>query len=123
MHTKFEMHITLGFHPARENSNTCQASKYMALLGALYPIFLVLTRIDSHRNACLQCLISCSSVEALPCKCFTSVRRAWDPRFSAFATFLLLSSFEVCFIASNVALNMKLLQNGIIIILLSKGAL
>ena len=27
MHTKFEMHITLGFHPARENSNTCQHAK------------------------------------------------------------------------------------------------
>ena len=35
-------------------------------------------------------------------KCFSSLRRSWDPKSSvinAFATFLLLSSFKVCFLA------------------------
>ena len=90
----------------------------LELLAALYPVFLVLlTFFLIEMHACNVRLVVFLWKPFH--KCFTSVRRAWDPRSSvtnAFATFLLLSSFKVCFITCNVAYNTKVyLQNGTIL--------
>ena len=54
-------------------------------------------------------------------KCFSSLRRSWDPKSSvinAFATFLLLSSFKVCFTVFSLIDRMDLYLNGNINIVL-----
>ena len=87
----------------------------LELVAALYPlllIFLTFILIEMHASNVRVVVYLWKPFH----RCFTSVRRAWDPRSSvtnAFATFLLLSSFKVCFITTNIISNTKLfLQNG-----------
>ena len=87
----------------------------LELVTALYPlllIFLTFILIEMHASNIRVVVYLWKPFH----RCFTSVRRAWDPRSSvtnAFATFLLLSSFKVCFITTNIISNTKLvLQNG-----------
>ena len=74
---------------------------FLEMIAAIYPVFLILLTIvliEMHAN----------NFRVIVClwrpfhKCFSSLRRSWDPKSSvinAFATFLLLSSFKVCFLA------------------------
>ena len=97
-----------------EENFTSMDAILMELLAALYPVFLVIFTfflIELHACNFRVVIFLWKPFH----KCFTSVRRAWDPRSSvtnAFATFLLLSSFKVCFISFNVTFKMHLfLQN------------
>ena len=87
----------------------------LELIAALYPlllIFLTFVLIEMHAHNIRVIVFLWKPFH----KCFTCVRRAWDPRSSvtnAFATFLLLSSFKVCFISFKIAYKMKLyLENN-----------
>ena len=87
----------------------------LELIGALYPIFLIIVTlllIEMHSNNIKAVVLLWKPFQ----RCFTLVRRAWDPKSSvtnAFATFLLLSSFKVCFITFNIMKTAKLyLQDG-----------
>ena len=89
----------------------------LELVTALYPlllIFLTFILIEMHASNIRVVVYLWKPFH----RCFTSIRRAWDPRSSvtnAFATFLLLSSFKVCFITMNIISKIKLyLQNGTI---------
>ena len=74
---------------------------FLEMIAAIYPVFLILLTIvliEMHANnfRFIVCLWRPFH------KCFSSLRRSWDPKSSvinAFATFLLLSSFKVCFLA------------------------
>ena len=87
----------------------------LELVAALYPlplIFLTFILIEMHASNIRVVVYLWKPFH----RCFTSVRRTWDPRSSvtnAFATFLLLSSFKVCFTTMNIISTTKLsLQNG-----------
>ena len=87
----------------------------LELVAALYPlvlIFLTFILIEMHASNIRVVVYLWKPFH----RCFTSVRRTLDPRSSvtnAFATFLLLSSFKVCFITMNILSKIKLLlQNG-----------
>ena len=73
---------------------------FLELITSFYPlilIFLTLILFELHAYNCR--IVVC--VWRPFHKCFSSLRRSWDPKSSvinAFATFLLLSSFKVCFI-------------------------
>ena len=89
----------------------------LELVAALYPlplIFLTFILIEMHASNIRVVVYLWKPFH----RCFTSVRRAWDPRSSvtnAFATFLLLSSFKVCFIIMDIVSSIKIeLQNGTI---------
>ena len=90
---------------------------FLELIAALYPlalIFLTFILIEMHASNFRVVVYLWKPFH----RCFTSVRRTWDPRSSvtnAFATFLLLSSFKVCFTTMNIISRIKLfLQNGTI---------
>ena len=88
----------------------------LELVAALYPlplIFLTFILIEMHASNIRVVVYLWKPFH----RCFTSVRRTWDPRSSvtnAFATFLLLSSFKVCFTTMNIIskTNKLYLQNG-----------
>ena len=87
----------------------------LELVAALYPlplIFLTFILIEMHASNIRVVVYLWKPFH----RCFTSVRRTWDPRSSvtnAFATFLLLSSFKVCFTTMNIISRIKLsLQNS-----------
>ncbi len=76
---------------------------FLELITAFYPILLVIVTlifIDMHaRNVRIVTFLWRPFH-----KCFSKLRRKWDPKSSvinAFATFLLLSSFKICFLCSN----------------------
>lgn len=74
---------------------------FIELITAFYSIFLTaltffLIEMHAHNFRLIVCIWKPFH------KCFASFRRNWDPRSSvvnAFATFLLLSSFKICFLA------------------------
>ena len=82
-----------------ENFTNTEAA-FLELISSLYPlilIFLTLILFELHAYNCR--IVVC--VWRPFHKCFSSLRRSWDPKSSvinAFATFLLLSSFKVCFL-------------------------
>ena len=87
----------------------------LELVAALYPltlIFLTFILIEMHASNIRVVVYFWKPFH----RCFTSVRKTWDPRSSvtnAFATFLLLSFFKVFFITMNFTSSIKLhLQNG-----------
>ena len=93
----------------------CRTWLLLELVAALYPlplIFLTFILIEMHASNIRVVVYLWKPFH----RCFTSVRRTWDPRSSvtnAFATLLLLSSFKVCFTTMNIISRIKLsLQNG-----------
>jgi hypothetical protein len=84
----------------------------LKLISALYPmllIFLTLFLIEMHAHNVKPVVFLWKPFH----RCFPSLRRAWDPRSSAFATFLFLSSFKICFITFDVGKKVNLyLENG-----------
>ena len=87
---------------------------FLEMIAAIYPVFLILLTIvliEMHAN----------NFRVIVClwrpfhKCFSSLRRSWDPKSSvinAFATFLLLSSFKVCFLAFSMMDHFKIHSIG-----------
>ena len=74
---------------------------FLESLTAFYPLFLIfltIVFIEMHASNFRVVVFLWKPFH----KCFSSFRRTWDPKSSvinAFATFLLLSSFKVCFLA------------------------
>ena len=74
---------------------------FLELLTAFYPVVLIILTsvfIEMHANNFRVVVFLWKPFH----KCFSFFRRTWDPESSvinAFATFLLLSSFKVCFLA------------------------
>ena len=83
--------------------NTNIHSFFLELMFTLYPIFLVILTvvlIEMHASNIRIIVWIWKPFH----KCFASFRRSWDPRSSvinAMASFLLLLSFKVVFISSN----------------------
>ena len=82
-----------------ENFTNTEAA-FIELITSFYPlilIFLTLILFELHAYNCRIVVCVWKSFH----KCFSSLRRSWNPKSSvinAFATFLLLSSFKVCFL-------------------------
>ena len=74
---------------------------FLESLTAFYPLFLIfltIVFIEMHASNFRVVVFLWKPFH----KCFSSFKRTWDPKYSvinAFATFLLLSSFKVCFLA------------------------
>ena len=92
-----------------ENFTNTEAA-FLELITSLYPLILIiltLTVLECHAYNCR--IVVC--VWRPFHKCFSFLRRSWDPKSSvinAFATFLLLSSFKVCFVVLSLVDETKL---------------
>ena len=88
---------------------------FLELITAFYPIlliFLTIVIIEMHASNFRVMVFLWKPFH----KCFSSFRRTWDPRSSiinAFATFLLLSSFKVCFLAFTFSDSARVYGHGI----------
>ena len=92
-----------------ENFTNTEAA-FLELITSFYPlilIFLTLILFELHAYNCRIVVCVWKPFH----KCFSSLRRSWNPKSSvinAFATFLLLSSFKVCFIVFSLIDKIKL---------------
>ena len=73
---------------------------FLELITSIYPLILIILTLILFELHAYNCRIVVCVWKPFH-KCFSSLRRSWDPKSSvinAFATFLLLSSFKVCFL-------------------------
>ena len=82
-----------------ENYTNTEAT-FLELISSFYPLILIILTLILFELHAYNCRIVVCVWKPFY-KCFSSLRRSWDPKSSvinAFATFLLLSSFKVCFL-------------------------
>ena len=82
-----------------ENFTNTEAA-FIELITSFYPLILIILTLILFELHAYNCRIVVCVWKPFH-KCFSSLRRSWDPKSSiinAFATFLLLSSFKVCFL-------------------------
>ena len=83
---------------------------FLESLTAFYPLFLIfltIVFIEMHASNFRVVVFLWKPFH----KCFSSFKRTWDPKSSvinAFATFILLSSFKVCFLAFTFLYTMRI---------------
>ncbi len=88
---------------------------FLELIAAFYPLLLIFVTfilIEMHANNSRLVVFLWRPFH----KCFSSFRRTWDPRSSvinAFATFLILSSFKVCFLSFTIFYSVTIRGQGI----------
>ena len=91
-------------------SFTNTEAAFLELISTFYPLILILLTLILFEFHAYNCRIVVCVWKPFH-KCFSSLRRSWDPKSSvinAFATFLLLSSFKVCFVVLSLIDRIKL---------------
>ena len=91
-------------------SFTNTEAAFLELISTFYPLILILLTLILFELHAYNCRIVVYVWKPFH-KCFSSLRRSWDPKSSvinAFATFLLLSSFKVCFVVLSLIDRIKL---------------